>query len=103
MGDHPGGPQNLHGPGGEALRRGEGPGDRQLQHQVRPALDGGGGPGELAHRGEVPPLDIVPAHDADDPRLRPQEAAGLRHQVDMSHVEGIVLCNDTSDGHEIPP
>ena len=103
MADGPRGLQYFHGPGGEALRRGEGPGNGQLQHQIRPAPYGGGGPGVLARRGKVPPLDVVPAHDAEDPCLRPQEAAGLRHQVDVAHMKGIVFCNDTSGGHKIPP
>jgi hypothetical protein len=103
MGDAAQGPEGLHASPGEALRRAEGPGQGQLQHQVGSAPDGGGGPGPLVHQGEVSPLDEIPAHDADDGGTGPQAAAGFLQQVDVSIVEGIVLCYDTSDGHKIPP
>ena len=58
--------------------------------------DGGGGPGLPPEKGEVPPLDKVPAHGADDGGVLSQQAADRSQQIEVARVQGIVLCNDTS-------
>ena len=88
---------------GKALCRGAGPGEGDLQHQVRPGADGSLRPGVLGEQSEVPPLDKVPAHGADHRRLRPQALPRLPQLVEMPSMQGIVLCYDTSCRHQIPP
>ena len=87
---------------GKPFRRGRGPREGQLQHQIRAAADGGLRPGVLAQQGEVPPLDEAAAHGADDGGVRPQQFPGTLQLEQMSAVQGIVLCNDTSDLQKIP-
>ncbi len=78
---HAGGLQHLHTAVRKPLRRGHGPGQRQLQHQIHAAFHRGPGPGVLAQQGKIPPLDKVPAHDAHKGRLRSKPGADLLHQV----------------------
>ena len=88
---------------GKALRRGAGPGEGDLQHQVRPRADGGLRPGVLGQQREVPPLDEVPAHGADHRRLLPQKGPDPPQLMAVSPVKGIVLCYDTSCRHANSP
>ena len=98
---------------GESLGRTDGPGEGQLQYQIRPAPDGGFRPGVTAYQRKVTPLDKIAAHGAnnggvsaeftahhaDHPALRTQAAADLLHQMHMAAVEGIIFCYDTSGFH----
>ena len=53
----------------------------------------------LTQQGEVAPLHEIPAHDSDDRRVRPQAAACLSQQIQVTAVHGIVLYDHTCNLH----
>ena len=103
MGDGTGGRQNLHAAGGEPLRRADGPGQGQLQHQIRAVPHGGLRPDVLAQDGSTAPLDELSAHGADHGGARTQRLPDAGHQARMAGMQGIILSYDTSDLHIIHP
>ena len=103
MGHKTGGLQHLHAALCKSLRRAHRPGQGQLQHQIGAAAHRRFRTGMLAHQGEVAPLHKAAAHGADNGGVRPQKGAGTLQLQQVSPVEGIVLCYNTSNGHVIPP
>ncbi len=81
--------EQPHAAAGEALRRGERPGQRQLEHEVRAAAGRGLRPGEFGpHRG-LPALDEVARHAADHPGVRAQGGARALDLVRVAVVKGL--------------
>ena len=93
--------QHLNAAVGEPLRRSHRPGQGDLQHQVRAALNGGLCPSPAAHHGEIAPLDEIAAHGADDGGVRPQQAADLLQKMDMAHMHRVIFYYYTRSLHKI--
>ena len=97
---HPQPRQNIHGALGEALRRAEGIGRGQLQHQVGPLTHGSPGPGVLGQNGGFAPLDKVPGHTAHQGAVLSPRPVDGRQLVGVSPVKGVVFRDDPTDLHK---
>ena len=75
--------EQAHRPAGKALRRGEAPGQRQLQHEICPACDSCAGTVMLHDHRSLSALHKVAAHDADDSAVRAE-----RITADVYHILG---------------
>ena len=93
------GGENLDTALGESLGRADGPGEGQLQYQIRPAPDGGLRPGVTAYQRKVTPLDEITAHGADDSGIAAVLPPDGLHQKRMAIMQGIIFGYDTSGFH----
>ena len=96
---HPQRSQHAHGAPGKALRRGEAPGQRQFQHQIRPAAAGRLGPGELGIDRRLAPLHKIPGHGADERRVLPGRLPAGIQLPEVAAVKGIVFADDADGLH----
>ena len=95
--------QQAHGSPGKALRRGQGPGQGQLDHQVRAAAAGRLRPDKLIiHRG-LAPLHKVPGQHAEHRALPLQGGAAALQVQQMPPVEGIVFTDHADHVHWLSP
>ena len=94
-------PQDGHRATCKGLRRGGGPHRWKLHYQVRPPVQGGGGPTPLVGNSAIPPLDEVAAHHCRH-SARPQGAAGLVDLMPVPGMKGVVLRHDPHCPHVRP-
>ena len=93
------GGENLDAALGESLGRADGPGEGQLQYQIRPAPDGGLRPGVTAYQRKVTPLDKIAAHGANNGGVTAKLLPDGLYQGEVTIVQGIIFCYDTSGFH----
>ena len=84
---------------GESLGRADGPGEGQLQYQIRPAPDGGLRPGVTAYQRKVTPLDKIAAHGANNGGVSAELLPDGLYQGEVTIMQGIIFCYDTSGFH----
>ena len=91
--------EQTHAAAGEALRRGERPGQRQLEHEVRAAAGRGLRPGEFGpHRG-LPALDKIARHAADHRGVPAHRLPRALEQQRVAVVEGVELRYNAHSPH----
>ena len=95
----PRGGENLDAALGESLGRTDGPGEGQLQYQIRPAPDGGLRPGVTAYQRKVTSLDKIAAHGANNGGVSAKLLPDGLYQGEVTIVQGIIFCYDTSGFH----
>ena len=93
--------QQAHAAAGEALGRGERPGQGQLEHEVCAAARGGLGPGELRPDRSLAALDKVAGHGADHGGVRSQRLPRPVYEQLVSVVKGVEFRNDAGNAHRI--
>ena len=93
------GGENLDAALGESLGRTDGPGEGQLQYQIRPAPDGGFRPGVTAYQRKVTPLDKIAAHGANNGGVSAKLLPDGLYQGEVTIMQGIIFCYDTSGFH----
>ena len=81
------------------LGRTDGPGEGQLQYQIRPAPDGGLRPGVTAYQRKVTPLDKIAAHGANNGGVFAKLLPDGLYQGEVTIMQGIIFCYDTSGFH----
>ena len=97
---HPG--QNPHASRPEALRRRQGGGDGQLQHQIRPAQHRRLRPEGFIHNGGSAPLHEIAAHGADNGAVLPKFLPDPGNLLPVTQVKGVIFAYDT-DGPQNSP
>ena len=95
----PGGAEQGDRPAGEALRRGQHPRQRKLQHEIDAAAAGGLGAGELGIHRRFAALDVVAGHGADNSAILSKALTAHFNMVLMPEVKRIILPHYAYDVH----
>ena len=96
------GSENLHAAFGKAFGRGEGIGDRQLQHKICAAVYRSFCPCHLVYDGRHTPLHIIATHKAHDATIGIRFAHCIQ-LLFMTQVQRVIFANDTGDFQNNPP
>ena len=91
--------QQSHGAPGEIFRSAAGVIQGQFQDKVGPVLQQGPGPDLFGQDGRFAALDIITAHDGDQP-VAACDRPGLFQKISVSLMKGIAFHNDAGNFHD---